>query len=213
MPYNPHNHSAKPHSRLIQWPVVLVILYSTLALIIDHYHQLFDLNACDSLLLYLVIPLLLVLLIFRQPLSRYGFQLGDWKAGLLLTLAACLGLTLVMAFVARTPAFQNYYQSWGDPALPLPLLIAIKLIGWEFFFRGFILFGLEPVAGPYSILLQAVPFTLAHFGKPEAETISCIFGGAAYGWIAWRTRSFLYPFLVHWYLMFITVLIARGDLF
>jgi len=70
------------------------------------------------------------------------------------------------------------------------------------------LFALLPVCGPIAIILQAVPFTIAHIGKPELETISCIFGGPLLGYVAWRTRSFLYPFMIHWFLTTITVLIS-----
>ena len=38
---------------------------------------------------------------------------------------------------------------------------------------------------------------LAHLGKPAVETLTTVFGGYAFGWIAWRTRSFLYPVLIH----------------
>jgi membrane protease YdiL (CAAX protease family) len=60
--------------------------------------------------------------------------------------------------------------------------------------------------------LQAVPFVIAHIGKPEVETLSTIFGGFAFGWVAWRTRSFVYPFLIHWYIATFTILVAGGAL-
>ena len=65
--------------------------------------------------------------------------------------------------------------------------------------------------GP-AILLQAVPFAFMHLGKPEVETLSTIFGGAAFGLIAWRTRSFLYPWLIHWFIVTFTLLVAVGWL-
>jgi len=75
-----------------------------------------------------------------------------------------------------------------------------------------LLFALYPVCGPYAIILQAIPFTIAHFGKPELETLSCIFGGSAFGYVAWRTRSFLYPFLIHWFIATLTIFVASGAL-
>src|SRR3972149_3352041 len=67
---------------------------------------------------------------------------------------------------------------------------ALDLIGWEFFFRGFLLFGLMRLMGPTAVVAQAVPFALAHLGKPEAETLSPIFGGTLFAWVAWRRFSF-----------------------
>ena len=194
----------------MDWKVVTVIVVSTLTMAVDHYHHIFAYKAYDRLLLYLGVPLLVILLVFRESPARYGFRLGDWKAGLALTAVGCGGMALVIAFVARTGEFQDYYGSRADTTLPLPLHTALDLFGWEFLFRGFLLFALYPVCGPYAIVLQAVPFTIAHFGKPELETLSCIFGGSAFGYVAWRTRSFLYPFLIHWFLATATVLLASG---
>jgi membrane protease YdiL (CAAX protease family) len=179
----------------MDWKVVTAIVVSTLAMAVEHYHHILPHKAYDRLLLYL---------------GRYGFRLGDWKVGLALTAVSCGGLVLVMLFVARTPDFRDYYGARANTALPLPLDTGLDLFGWEFLFRGFLLFALYPVCGPYAIVLQAVPFTVAHFGKPELETLSCIFGGSAFGYVAWRTRSFLYPFLIHWFLTTVTVLLASG---
>jgi len=51
---------------------------------------------------------------------------------------------------------------------------------------------------------------MAHIGKPEIETLSTIFGGFAFGWVAWRTRSFLYPFLIHWFISTFIILVSAG---
>jgi membrane protease YdiL (CAAX protease family) len=194
----------------MDWKVVTAIVVSTLTMAVEHYHRFFAHKAYDRLLLYLGVPLLVIVLLFRESPARYGFRLGDWKAGLALTAVGCGGMALVMAFVARTGDFRGYYGWQASSALPLPLNTALDLFGWEFLFRGFLLFALYPVCGPYAIVLQAVPFTIAHFGKPELETLSCIFGGSAFGYVAWRTRSFLYPFLIHWFLATVTVLLAAG---
>ena len=53
--------------------------------------------------------------------------------------------------------------------------------------------------GPDALWLQAVPFALMHIVKPEVETLSTIFGGFAFGWITYHTRSFIYPFIIHWF--------------
>jgi membrane protease YdiL (CAAX protease family) len=166
----------------------------------------------DGLVLYLGVPLLVILLAFRQSPARYGFRLGDWKAGLALTAVAWAGLALVMAFVARTDAFRSYYGHRGETVAVAIYRNGVTLLGWEFLFRGFLLFALYPTCGPLAIVLQAVPFTIAHLGKPELETLSCIFGGSAFGYVAWRTRSFLYPFLIHWFLTTITVILSGGAL-
>lgn len=199
---------------------VVALVASTLLLSIDEYHLFFvDLvptalqaQLWTRTILYLAIPLFIVLVIFRDSPAEYGVRLGDWRAGLVLTVAACAGLAILMLFIARTPSFQAYYEHSVETRIPFWLADGIELLGWEFFFRGFLLFALYRTCGPLALVIQAVPFTLAHFGKPELETLSCIFGGTAYGYVAWRTRSFLYPFLIHWFLASFTALVASGAL-
>ncbi|MDY7075471.1 MAG: CPBP family intramembrane glutamic endopeptidase [Chloroflexota bacterium] len=196
----------------MDWKVVTAVVVSTLTMVVDQYHHIFTHKAYDRMLLFLGVPLLVILLIFRESPADYGFRLGDWKAGLVLTAAGCGMMALIMSFVARSSEFQSYYGHRAQSGIPVPLDTALDLFGWEFLLRGFLLFALYPVCGPYAILLQAVPFTIAHYGKPELETLSCIFGGSAFGYVAWRTRSFLYPFLIHWFMATLTVLIASGAL-
>jgi len=196
----------------MNWKVVAVIVVSTLLLVIDRYNQVFDHSYLDGLLFYFGVPMALILLIFRDPPGEYGFRLGDWKAGLTLTALGCAGMAVVMVIVARLGAFESYYAPQARPLGELILVTAADLFGWEFLFRGFLLFALYRVCGPYAIILQAVPFTIAHIGKPELETLSCIFGGSAFGYVSWRTRSFLYPFLIHWFLGTITILFASGAI-
>lgn len=191
------------------WKVVVVTVVSTLLLIVDAYEHLTPNKVIDRTLLYLVIPLLIVLVVFRERPSLYGFTLGDWKAGLLITLLGILLIAPVLWLIGRGGAMQSYYE----PQLRgLPWNTLLDLFGWEFFFRGFILFAYARKFGPEALWLQAVPFALAHIGKPEVETLSTIFGGFAFGWVAYRTRSFLYPFLIHWFVASFTIIVAAGLL-
>jgi uncharacterized protein len=178
-------------------------------LLLDGYHNFFPLKVYDRLLLYLIIPLIFIVALFRQSPAAYGFRLGDWRAGLLYTLVGCVAVTILLYFLGKTGAFQTYYSGWGGGKLPLGLHVALDLLGWEFLFRGLLLFALLPVCGPYAILIQAIPFSIAHMGKPEVEALSCIIGGTFFGLVAYRTNSFLYPFVIHWYLMMITVFFTR----
>lgn len=190
------------------WKIVTITIASTLLLIVDSYHRLTAHKYWDRVILYLIIPLIFVLLVFREHPRAYGFSLGDWKAGLAITLAGILLMAPVIWFLGKSdPSMADYYEPYVDG---LPWTTFLDLIGWEFFFRGWILFGYSRKFGAEALWLQAVPFALAHIGKPEVETLSTIFGGFAFGWIAWRTRSFLYPFLIHWFISTFIILVAAG---
>jgi membrane protease YdiL (CAAX protease family) len=161
-------------------------------------------------LLYLVIPLFIILVAFRESPAAYGLRAGDWRAGLLLTMGSCAAMAAIVLVVGQTTDFKEYYGSSPTIRVPFWLADGMEMFGWEFFFRGFLLFALFRACGPIALVLQAIPFTLAHFGKPELETLSCIFGGTALGYVAWRTDSSIYPFLIHWFLTSFTTLVASG---
>ena len=194
----------------MDWKIAVTIVLSTLLLVVRYYNEFFN-KYIDGMIFYFFVPVLIILLVYRENPKNYGLTFGDWKAGLLITGVSVVILTLLMLIIARGTAFKEYYSSLYSSLGETIGLTGIDLFGWEFLFRGFLLFSLYRACGPYSIILQAVPFTIAHFGKPQLETLSCIFGGTAFGYIAWRTRSFLYPFIIHWYLGVLTVLIASGK--
>lgn len=191
------------------WKVVTVTIVSTLLLMIDAYHDLTPSKVYGRLLLYLLVPLVIVIVAFRERPASYGFGLGDWKAGIVLTALGILLTAPVLWLIGHGGAMRAYYESQLGG---LPWNTFLDLVGWEFFFRGFILFAYARKFGPEALWLQAVPFALAHIGKPEIETLSTIFGGFAFGWVAYRTRSFLYPFLIHWFVASFTILVAAGLL-
>ncbi len=191
------------------WKIVTVTIVSTLLLMVDAYQQLTPNKGFDRLILYLLIPLFIILVAFRENPGTFGFTLGDWKAGLILTGLAILLIAPVLWLAAHGGAMKDYYK---PQVSGLPWNTFIDLFGWEFFFRGFILFAYARKFGPEALWLQAVPFALAHIGKPEVETLSTIFGGFAFAWVAYRTRSFVYPFLIHWFVASFTIVVAAGLL-
>lgn len=190
------------------WKVVFVTIVSTLLLMVDHYHKLTSHKYWDRVILYLVIPLIIILVFFRESPKEYGFSFGDWKLGLTYTALGILLMAPVIYFLGSGNAsMKTYYEKY---LTGLPWTTFLDLIGWEFFFRGWILFAYARKFGPEAMWLQAVPFALAHVGKPEVETLSTIFGGFAFGWVAWRTRSFVWPFLIHWFIATFIIIVAAG---
>ncbi len=195
--------------------LTLIIILSVLLPLIDHYqHRITGTKAYDRLILYFVIPMAIIILLFRDRPADYGFTIGDWRTGLKWTLIGCAGMALILYFLARTPSMQRFYNAKApENTLYLIYITAADLFGWEFMWRGFVFFGLAAVLGPGpAIWLQAVPFAFMHLGKPEVETFSTIFGGAALGFVAWQSGSFLYPFLIHWFIASFTMLVASGRI-
>lgn len=188
--------------------IVTVTIVSTLLLTVDHYHKITPYKYWDRVILYLIVPLLLTLILFRENPREYGFSLGNWKLGLVYTALGMLIMAPVIYYLANGDETMKAYYERFLPGLPWTTFL--DLIGWEFFFRGWILFAYARKFGGDALWLQAVPFALAHLGKPEVETFSTIFGGFAFGWVAWRTKSFVYPFLIHWFISTLVILAAAG---
>jgi membrane protease YdiL (CAAX protease family) len=193
------------------WKITVMTIVSTLLIMVDYYFPLTESPYFDHVIIYLLIPLIFIVLVFRERPADYGFQIGDWKAGVLITGIAILVIAPVLWWVVRSDsAMQEYYRNVFTPLLPVNIMM--DLIGWEFLFRGWLLFGYEKKFGSAALWLQAVPFALAHLTKPGVETLSTIFGGFVFGWVAWRTRSFLYPFLIHYFVSTFTILLAAGKI-
>jgi membrane protease YdiL (CAAX protease family) len=189
--------------------VVALTVVSTLLLMVDYYERLTPIKAIDRVALYLIIPLGIVIFAFRRPVAEYGFTFGDRRAGLKLTALVIAIAAPLLWFVGRgDPSMIAYYSRQANAAAPLYTFL--DLIGWEFFFRGFLLFGYAKYFGSNALWIAAVPFALAHISKPAIETYSTIFGGLLFGLIAWRSKSFVYPFLIHWFIATFTIFAAAS---
>ncbi|MHB8958006.1 MAG: CPBP family intramembrane glutamic endopeptidase [Candidatus Limnocylindrales bacterium] len=143
------------------------------------------------------VPLLVVLLGFRDRPSRYGLRLGDWRAGLAIILGGIAVMTPVAFALAHVPAFAAYYAPQAAPPPQVFLTTALDVLPAEFFFRGFLLFALLRAVGPVAVVVATLPFAFSHLGKPELETLSTLGGGFLYGWLDWRTGSVLWSGLAH----------------
>jgi membrane protease YdiL (CAAX protease family) len=163
-----------------------------------------------------LVPLAFSLVPSLRPPSL-GLRLGDARFGLKWTAILYGVMVPVIAAASLSPEFSRYYplnSLLGNEAVAFfsgevtpdaflltfigyELLYGLYFLGWEFFFRGWLLFGLHDRLGFNSILAGNIPFVLMHLGKPLPEAFGSIFGGLALGLFALRTGSFWYCFLLH----------------
>ena len=151
-----------------------------------------------------VIPALILLVGFRWTPRQAGLGLGDWRlagalAGLYLPLVV-VGTWVLSdgaAFQAQYPHFFGAKTDWGV-FLGYEALFLFYWIGWEYLWRGFVLFGTAPALGaPLAIVVQTVPFAILHAQKPAAEAYLSVLGGLALGALVWRCRSFWIAVPIH----------------
>ncbi len=159
-------------------------------------------------LLALFPALLIIRIIFKENTSEFGFRIGDWKFGLKLSAIFIILMIIIIWFITSSQDFVSKYPLLYSTRYSFVTFLIyqfgmlIYLLGWEFTWRGFMLFGLEKKFGFYSVFIQMIPFTLLHFGKPFLETLGSIPGGIAMGILSLRTRSFYYCVIVHFSVMF-----------
>ena len=155
-----------------------------------------------------VIPVLLLRYVFSQSPAEMGLGLGDWKfAGTValfyipVVLAGTWVLSDNIAFQDNYPHLDAASQNWNT-FLIYEFLFIFYWIGWEYLWRGFVLFGTRRVFGVYAILIQALPFAVLHYAKPFPEAILSLAGGIALGALVWRSNSFWIAVPIHWVQMF-----------
>ncbi|MGO8670628.1 MAG: CPBP family intramembrane glutamic endopeptidase [Capsulimonadaceae bacterium] len=180
----------------------------------------------DGLCLW--VPLMVILFVLREEPGRFGMQRGDARLGLKWALICWLCMLPFAALASTWADFRLYYighlssNLWGfgsivpygrfahtvnpHALLYYELAMGFYMFCWEFFFRGFLLFGLERtrLGSVGAVIVQTIPFVLLHWlptpgaSKPLDEIIGSAIAGPILGILALRTRSFLYGFLAHW---------------
>lgn len=150
-----------------------------------------------------VLPVLALTLLFRRRPGEIGLGLGDWKLALAIA-ALYVPVVAVGTWVLSNGAeFQAQYPHYQPAAndwrffIVYELLFLFYWIGWEYLWRGFVLFGTARTLGLYAIIVQAMPFALLHLQKPLAEALLSIVGGVALGALVWRCRSFWIAVPIH----------------
>ncbi|MGB9697451.1 MAG: CPBP family glutamic-type intramembrane protease [Ignavibacteria bacterium] len=161
----------------------------------------------DGLIMFLI-PVFSVKFVFKEKLSDFGIRLGDVKFGLSTLILFLIVMLPLVWIVSASESFAETYPQGGRALLHNPLMfifyefcVLIYMLGWEFLWRGYMLFGLKEKFGYYAILMQMIPFFILHKGKPELELFGAIFAGIILGIQAWRSNSFVYSWILHWLIM------------
>lgn len=175
--------------------------------------------------LCLFLPLFAILLFLPEDPQKFGLQKGDRRQGLLWSFGLWAAMLPLLAFVSWLPEFRHtyldrYLSQWLGSMGPVyngsrvnlhalvyyELAMGFYMFCWEFFFRGFLLFGLATtkLGEKGALVVQALPFMLLHWSlvhgasKPWLEVVGSLPAALILGFVALRTRSFFYGFVAHW---------------
>ena len=191
--------------------IVQIVSIATIILIIAFNNRFVEAEY-DRFVLEFIIPLAIVLMVWREDPRRYGLRLGDWRLGLVVVALGVAVMAVAIWFLGRLPDFRAYYTDTiaGRPMWRLIIDTGVDLLAWEFFFRGWLMWALARKYGTDAIWLQVIPFALMNVWKPEIEQLSTLFGGAVLGLLAWKTKSFVWGWLLHWFMMAWVLVVAAG---
>lgn len=151
----------------------------------------------------LVVPLLIVKFVFKNPLRDFGWRLPEnWPRALTLTLLVLALFVPLMFYFSNSQVFKDFYTARGLSVSGFLLVnILMSLVYYfseEFLFRGFMLWGLFRKIGYHSIWLSGLVFGAFHAVKPMPEFIFSFFAGFILAYLALKTKSFIPAFVVHY---------------
>jgi membrane protease YdiL (CAAX protease family) len=175
----------------------IVIGSAVLFIILNRYFVVW--NYWFSTFFYFgLLPLVVILFMRKNPLD-YGLRWGKPRVWVFWVIITCLLAGIILFSVSFLPSLQGYYdfelKKYGFIAYVWTSIFS--LMGSEFMFRGYLLFGLKDKYKEGSIIIQMIPFAILHLGKPPVETISTIFTGLLFGYIAYKGKSYWPVLIIH----------------
>ncbi len=137
-------------------------------------------------------------------LEQFGMA---WKAGsetFYWTVGLGAVVVLMNYFVGKTPSNLAMYpqirmDSWPPHVVLMSALTwLLYLLGYEFMFRGWLLFSCVEAMGPeLAIVINASLYALVHVPKGLNETVGAIPLGVLLCWLTLQTETIWIAFLVH----------------
>ncbi|AEJ02832.1 Abortive infection protein [Nitrosomonas sp. Is79A3] len=154
---------------------------------------------------YFVLPVCIILFVFKESLSNYGWRFKGALKGYQLYLGMLIIMVPLVFYFSGTKSFLARYPfynvSAGESLFPnffiWEIFYFLQFIALEFFFRGFIVHGTKHRFGFYAIFVMVIPYCMIHFGKPMAETIAAIIAGVVLGFLSLKSKSIWLGVMIH----------------
>lgn len=157
-----------------------------------------------SLLVRIVAPCLIIWLVLRERVRDFGYRVrGITKHAYVYLVLFALMVPIVLAasflqgFQDKYPMYKQAILGWDHFAY-YQIAYGIQFFGVEAFFRGFLTFGLFKRFGYSALFVMVIPYSMVHFGKPPIEVFAAVPAGLILGYLALKTRSWIFGALLHW---------------
>ena len=154
---------------------------------------------------YTLPPILAIKLVLKERVRDYGVRvrgIGRHAPVYAVLLTVSVPFVVVASYTAAFQAKYPFYDLepgeglWPNMALWW-VVYGLQFAALEFFFRGFMVHGLSGRLGYMAVFVMVVPYNMLHYGKPVAEALAAIVGGAALGSLSLRSRSIWWGVAVH----------------
>ena len=187
----------------------IIICFATLLLILEHYYPIWN-KWFSSLIYFAVIPLIVIIVLLRRNPLDFGLRIGNPRVWGFHVVLFCLIVFPILYAASSNSSLQNYYVEEPFNLVNYSIETFISLLAVEFLFRGFLLFGLKDRYKEGSILIQTIPFVIAHFGKPGLETLSTIITGIYFGYVCYRADSYWPAFIMHLFINIVFLVLVNS---
>jgi len=153
--------------------------------------------------LLLIIPFIAIA-ICRDRFDRFPLGFGDYRYGLISVLAVSPVFAFSIIVSPIDESMQAFYPIPGDEVgqsvgryMGWAIWYLLFYIAFEFFYRGFLLFGTDDLDWLTCFMIHITCCTLIHVGKPFIETLASIPATIIFAWITYKTRSIWYGVAIH----------------
>lgn len=171
------------------------------------YSQLYRLSNWILILAfsYFLLPILIIKIIFKEPLSNYGLTIKnafkDYKLFLMI-LTIMFPIVVAISFNTNFQTKYPFYKLNQNETLNFKFFIwemeyFFQFFALEFLFRGFLLHGLKHRFGYYSVFIMVIPYCMIHFAKPMPEAISAIIAGIVLGTLSLKSKNIWLGVFIH----------------
>lgn len=155
-------------------------------------------------LVYGLAPFLIILLVFRRPLTHYGFAGGNLLRSILWWFPVAVVVVFLSYISARSEKNLALYpqirvNEWNRGLLVISALSwIVYLAGYEFLFRGYLLFScLESFGFWPAIVINLCLYSLFHIHKGPREAVGSIFFGFLLCYLTLHLGSFWFAIFIH----------------
>ena len=157
-----------------------------------------------TIILFLALPMAIIKLFYKEKLGDYGWKIRVKPGYLLLYFLMFAAVFPLVWFASKRgdfqmiyPFYRGAYRASFQEIFIWETVYLAQFVALEFFFRGFLVLGLERSMGRLAVWVAVIPYCMIHYHKPPLEAFAAIAAGIILGEIAQRTRTIMGGAMIH----------------